>query len=440
MAGKLDRYSLGDKGVDLVSTPIHQDPNSWRKLQNAEFATIEGQGGVKKRGALLKLNTSALNSGASIQAVFNMPLETDALDILTTLAYPLDPGSPESGALWRTSIDDGVTWAVELALTHGLAISTQWSGLGQPVGNLSATISGTMYWCSGVAPTFNPGVFSWDGLTQTEVASVFPTINGNDVTNVDSVIAVGVKLYFACSTVAGDHAVYVMEPSLASTLTQVGDLAFGTGVPFDLAYAFGRVWLIVGDAGDTKFYQFQVGGASVWTLDQTVVGYGPTGMLATIDGNLIAGLSPGTGAAGKIYRTTGAGGLWGSVFTAGAAANNQGFYYFANHLTGGSAGAPAIFAFYTNGFFVSGGDTCKAYMSEDDGATWAEDEDFVADFTVDPDATAPGRPALSSTGELFVPFWQIDGSAFGFLAVRTGPATWEQRQTTTAIYPLVAAF
>lgn len=123
MGGKENLYNLGDLGVDTVASPLHQATGSWRKLQNAEFSNIEGQGGVKKRGSLRRLNIDALNGGANILVLANMPLATDAL--VHSTGGPLFAILAAGGA--AVSTDDGVSFTTPGGLT---SVLTDAVGLG----------------------------------------------------------------------------------------------------------------------------------------------------------------------------------------------------------------------------------------------------------------------------------------------------------------------
>lgn len=73
MGGKLNVYNLGDLGIDLVGSPIHIPDGALTQAQNAAVSQNQGEHGLKKRLGMAKLNATALNSGAAIVSIGNVP-------------------------------------------------------------------------------------------------------------------------------------------------------------------------------------------------------------------------------------------------------------------------------------------------------------------------------------------------------------------------------
>lgn len=103
MAGKLNLYAIGKGGVNLTKSPIHLDDTELVQAQNAEFDLNNRDGGLRKRGGFAALNSSALNSGASILGLANVPL-------LSTYTRTLYAALQTAGANTWTTSTDGATW------------------------------------------------------------------------------------------------------------------------------------------------------------------------------------------------------------------------------------------------------------------------------------------------------------------------------------------
>lgn len=73
MGGKLNAYNLGDLGIDLVSSPIHAPDGALLNAQNAAVSQQQGEHALTKRLGMTKLNSAALNSGAAIISIGNVP-------------------------------------------------------------------------------------------------------------------------------------------------------------------------------------------------------------------------------------------------------------------------------------------------------------------------------------------------------------------------------
>jgi hypothetical protein len=71
MAGKLDAYGLGERGVEIVDSPVHLQEGALLSAQNACLDRVESEGGIAKRKGWAKYN--AIASGATILAIENVP-------------------------------------------------------------------------------------------------------------------------------------------------------------------------------------------------------------------------------------------------------------------------------------------------------------------------------------------------------------------------------
>ncbi len=71
MGGKLNAFTLGDKGVNLTASPIHVEDGAWVHAQNAVVRTHAGEHAIAKRPGLTALTTSAM--AGAVVAIVNIP-------------------------------------------------------------------------------------------------------------------------------------------------------------------------------------------------------------------------------------------------------------------------------------------------------------------------------------------------------------------------------
>lgn len=72
--GKLSVFNLGEKGVNVVRSPIHLTDGELTQAQNAQFDQTGQEGGIRKRDGMAKVNAAALGAGASISGIMPVPL------------------------------------------------------------------------------------------------------------------------------------------------------------------------------------------------------------------------------------------------------------------------------------------------------------------------------------------------------------------------------
>jgi hypothetical protein len=452
--GKLNLYGLGDKGVDLVSTPLHADPNSWRQLQNAEFSNVEGLGGVKKRGGLLKLNTEALNSGASIQAIFNMPLSTDAL-VAPPTPWVYLPGSLLAVALWPTHSTSAALGSFQplqalSAVPGGVVLACPQARLG------TIGAANKLYFVStGADPTIPtaPAVYVWDGAVLS-APHVFPTELDSDAgdiiqpdwvndvwydTSASLVYFVVAYEYQSGGTPGQFTRVYTYD---GTTLTRKGDLLSGakTSTPLSIALtttgaagsgATGRRW--VAFSGKTspftgKVYILESGGTT-WGVNLTQrSGFGATAI--TIFGDLpYLSSFGGFGLVANIRRRNIASG-WG----------DQTIGVFVGPSDGAGVGFGQGIVFDAK-IFVPFEDPAtgesRIYVSSN-GTAWTQDVDLKATYSVDP-ATRRLQGPVIFDGNLYWPVRGLTGSeTTGMLLKRTTAGVWTQALANQAIFTIAA--
>lgn len=352
MGGKINLYNLGDLGIDLVSSKLHKPPGSWEKLQNAEFSDDEGQGGVTKRGSLRRLNADALNSGAKILVLANMPLTTDALVSSGGLLFvALSAG----GAL--VSDDDGATFDTPAGLT---AVATA-----------IVSLDGVAYVLSS-----SPPVAKWTATTQTtEIAAVtdFPGMNSGS--SFVALAAGAGKLWALLhDTTDGVARVYSWVPG--DTPAQYNaDIPLGGGVGDytnvnaldvdDAGVAYVGADKLV-DAAPVRHGVLLSG--PTWTEDDPFSGDtttdGQSFNVFVLGGAII--LTGYFGAAGEPF-------LYDGATATQPASTSSGV----GGAGGDRDGVPAVAV-----LFADPSGNVLAYTSDDEGATWTQDEDLTTLLSV----------------------------------------------------------
>lgn len=163
MPGKLDLYALGQKGVNVTKSPLALTEDELLQAQNAIVSYEQGRGGLRKRGGLAALNGTALNGGADVLAIKNVPLP-----------LPVSTSGETSRQLFYSisldwySSDDGVTFALDTRIAG--------TDEGAPArGNeaLPPPLPGSfIYFYSNTATTRD--LYNFDGDAAALVAAVIP--------------------------------------------------------------------------------------------------------------------------------------------------------------------------------------------------------------------------------------------------------------------------
>ncbi len=106
MAHDRPNYRLGEKGVNLVASPVHTPEGGLLKAENVEFIRDFGIGGIGSRGGLAPINNTAL--AGAVLAVANIPLTLPTVGIMLLAC---DTGETET----FKSTPDGIVWTDILA-------------------------------------------------------------------------------------------------------------------------------------------------------------------------------------------------------------------------------------------------------------------------------------------------------------------------------------
>jgi hypothetical protein len=401
MPGKLNLFNF--LGVDLVRSPLHIPDGAFTQLQNAEFPTDQGEGGLKKRGAMLRLNSSAL--AGSVMAFGNIPIDSPALGqglVPAILVFRTVSGVPS----WLASTD-GTTFSVVSAMTCPITI-----GSATADGVLVAASLAHKLWiildddlCGGLGEALS----SWNGSAQAIVVSPIDPL-GVTVPASPRVIATQGLLYFFVGA-----RVYQFSPSTGQ-MTQVGP-SLGTDTAYEVAWAFGRLWVMTQTAaGGTAFYSIVPGQETAWTADtggNLASPRAPLGLI-TYNGKLYASTYTTDFTAAAIIRERDSAGTWSNSDT-GATARSK---------------YPKLIEFddklYAGYYAVDGGGAVNALTVRSfNGTSWSQDKDIFTDYS---GVTLIGQPAVWSSHL----YWPFAGATNNVVAKRTTAGVWTTPVTAGA--------
>lgn len=108
-SGRLNVYNLGEAGVNLTKSPLHQSDGELIQAQNAIRSLNNVDGGLVKRESLSKLNAVALDG--TVRGIASLPLPNPlaAIDF-----YAFLNGTPPASSTRKST--GGTTWANDNAL------------------------------------------------------------------------------------------------------------------------------------------------------------------------------------------------------------------------------------------------------------------------------------------------------------------------------------
>jgi hypothetical protein len=433
--GKINLFNFGDLGVDIVKSPLHIPDGAWQLAQNAEFCLQGGQGGVKARGGMAKINTIALAGTVQAAAVapFGYP---------STIKLMVGLNTGETNA-WDES-PDGTSFSglspSTLERAAGIDKSPAVLGLGVlSAGQRCASFNNRFYYPGDnyvLYPTVGataPPYVVWTGSAYSELFRVpdNPTATaGSKPYWISESLQYNNLIYFGVydpGGVAPDHKGRVLQfDPVNGTLTQIGN-RFGQGTgestkgfPMCLATYLGQLWVgTYGIAGNNqgRVYRINPGFDETWTVDLTATLHNGYYMgLCQYNGKLYAGTDADSSGTAIVQQRTSTG-TWST-----------------------SLSAPASNVSYFSGLIVYNGLLfCCWYKSAAgsvliksfDGTTWSTDLDVAGTYAAKP----PGLPFVYR-GNLYWPFLGSETSpsnTTGFLLKRTTAGSWSRQLNNVGI-------
>lgn len=423
MPHEITDYLIGERGVQLVPSPIHTPDGGLLVAKNVEFIRDQGIGGIGTRGGLAKLSGQTALGGSILQLA-NMPLPYPGeFDLMVGL----NTGETNT---WDKSTDGtSYTGLTSGTLGRPAGIDKSPSTLGGGAissGQRCASYKGLFYYPSDnyIVDTSAPPLNVFNGSIAYEQFSVpaNPTATGVCKWISDLLIYNGL-IYLAVydpGGVAPDHKgrVLAYDPSVG-TLYEVGN-RFGNGsgentagFPFCLAAYGGYLWAgTYGISGNNqgKVYKIRVGVDETWTLDTTgTLHNGYYMSLCAYKGSLYMATDADSSGTSIIQKRTSTGTVTTS-FTAPASntSYNMGLIEFDGNLYAAH--------------YKSASGTCL--IKKFDNSSWSTDLDVAATYA----AKTPGIPFIFRSN-LYWPFLGGETSASstaGFLLKRTTGGSWSR--------------
>lgn len=374
--GKLDLYAIGQGGVNVVKAPVDLDRDEAVLLQNVIYPSLSGEGGLQKRGGLQRKNPTALNGGADILGMADVPLP----DPFSSGRQYLYVGMATDN--WARTAD-GVTWVDQA--TPGFP--GRFQQLGTPILGLPPIqpLQGRFLYVSGNTDLDDFWLF--DGSSDQLVLVVPPV--GDPTIPAYTAGASGFHLgdfYFGTITVTNPR-VYKFDLTTGA-LTMIGGGVIGSQyTAMAIGSYLGQLFVAASDnsagvAPNSFVYRCDPLTATAWTLDSALLDGIPGGMV-NFQGNLyIATGSRNAAKAMTIYKRTPSG-IYSTVFTDATPWNIQ---------SGG-----AIIEFNDTLFAYMGGNIVKST----DGTVWTVDLDVFTTYGSFEAKT--GLPVIFNN-ELYWPF------------------------------------
>ena len=270
-------YNLGEEGVNVDSDDVHLRDGELRSAQNLQIDSAGGLGGVRRRDALLELNSSAM--AGSVTGIIGIPLPDRSQ--LSKYFYAAGE-SASSTVRWRKSSDAGANWADS---TDG-EIPASTADLG--AAGTAFNFSGALRWqgfnnrlwypaSDYTLGTTRPTIHVWNGTLDFKFAEIPNNPSSNDIPRgITSIVPynptnllVGVV---DDEGTLGRGRVLLMNIT-NGTFTELGpDTDLNGGVPFNFCLFDGRIWagfvnLAGGSATTVRWVR---PGDTTWTTDSTL--------------------------------------------------------------------------------------------------------------------------------------------------------------------------
>lgn len=436
-------YRVGEKGVNVVASPLHTPDGGLLSSQNVEFIRDLGIGGIGSRGGLAPLNGTALAGAVLSAATIPLVIRGSVVGVeivpgLSTLMVPCDTGETET---FKKTVDGSSYTDVLAAVASRMSSIAKFPDTITPatiaptqrmaVHNGKLYFAGDDFIISDTVSPFSgntpPPLLMFDGSATYEQVrmSANPQATGPCRWITDMLVAQGV-IFIAVYDLGGvapdlKGRVLSFNPDTGE-LTQIGVSPFGSsavpnGMPFCMATFAGQLWVGTygtSAAGLGRIYRINISaGVGVdfnWTVDKTALASSGYFMsLCEYNGNLYAASNASdAGFTARVEKRTQAG-TWSTSFSG----PDTGASYCSSLIVFNSL----LFAAYFK-------DTVRVLVKVFDGTTWTTDKDVGVDFSNL--SAVPGQPFIYRDN-LYWPFTALTAAAqTGFILKRTTGGTWSK--------------
>jgi hypothetical protein len=421
VGGRITVYNLGEQGVNLTKSPLHQSDGELLQSQNAIRSLNNVDGGLVKREALTTLTSPAMDG--SVRGLISLPLPNP----LGTATFWIFQQLAGSEPVWSTMKSvGGTTWALDLtnALEAGASPSVYEPGLrGNYTNNLRAALlprKRRFYYfgnTDGEDPgalgglTYPPPIWSYDGTTNRLVGRLPSNPDADTDQGVwegTDMIVVGSLLYIATGDGRGSSgnqiygSVYLLDEN--GMLTLVGRHGELQGAVAALCWHENKLWAGTGQQNPTGFggaasgdvYYIRPFLDTSWSSDSgfslTFTDERMVSSMAAFEGSLYVSTRAVAGTAAKI-RKRAPGGSWTTVYTSSHSTA-------ANGITNLTVYDSALYALQIDDLTAVTGYTQKDVLRTEDGSSWSVDLDISA--SIDPVAGGSHGPFLVIGSDLYL--------------------------------------
>ena len=278
MAGIKKIFELGIKGVNLTALPFELDDSEVITATNLEPSADSRALGLQKRGGIVAINGTAINSGASIGGAFQITPNSIVTD---TLYAGLDASAGTN--TWR-STTNGTSWGfVTSPPLPQQSTKVELSAAIDMVNQRCVTYKGKLYYpgnsYTALAENSQPYVVCFDGTTSYTAAVIPQIYSGGALTETMFITDMYVfqeKIYIGTYDLTGAPVlgrVFEFTPE-TGTIVQVGGDFSGVGAPWTLCGWHGRLWVgtySAATSGEGRIYSIVPGVDSTWVLRHTTV-------------------------------------------------------------------------------------------------------------------------------------------------------------------------
>lgn len=359
MGGKLNVYNLGEQGVDVVKSPLHEADGDLFQAQNALCDPAGLEGGIRKRDGMAKVNALALTG--AVEGALHVPLP--APGTRTYYAGQQELGGVPPADTWFSSLGGASGWAGRStpSLPQAAAYVEAVAAQAQMQGCLTYRRR-LFYAAKIVSGNENPVIRMWDGTRDIEIARI-PYPPGS-VTRAQIIGHMWMHrgILHCVAGIGFEQRVYKVD-IVTGAIQRVGNEFTGNAI-FGLSY-LDRVFIGQDpDAGNGTLSWIR-NGEETFTLERTAAAGHSAYMHGAIYlGALFVGTFGDAGTAAIVERRTTAG-VWSTSATGTSAAPINYFTCF------------AVFDGNLYAVYVARGGAPELEVWKFDGSSWTVDLDLI---------------------------------------------------------------
>lgn len=442
MASKTNVYNLGSKGVRVDKSPIHTEDGELLRAQNGQIDSVGVLGGIRRRDAIGKLNSSAL--AGAVKGFIGLPLQNQAA--LSRHFYAaIDDFGGAATHFFRHSTD-GTTWTfVDTPVVRPLQEAQLTGGVPTIIFDTSermalwTTLANRLYYPGNdyTAGTTLPTLHVFDGASDTILTQIQQNPN------------LGTKPNGILSIVPYDDTrlLVTVEDTSAAGRCLLVDIRTGQittiGGQTNLAVICIKPILFQGKV----FYlgHNAAGGAAVpgywaritdttWTLDvASITGGTTTGYImggCVFLGELYCGSSADVGVSAVIRKRSQAA-VWSTVKTSASTTQTN---FFGPFIV--SSDGLTMYVFQDLRDTIGAGTTTAAkqlILKTTDGSTYTTEYDVGSNLNNS--YGRPGHPVVDTNGDIYWPVISVASSTAKILK-RTAAGVWSTVDTTPLHGPI----